>query len=98
MRKSKNISASLTLNSIAFSCTRAFPPFQCSFCMNMCNKKANKLNKWFNCMTTPVCYLYPHYPFPQTLSMSLSSSQNPIVSLINIAIKINILRKYYSKN
>ena len=46
----------------------------------------------------PVCYLLPHYPFAQTLSITSTWSQNPIVSLRNSAIKVNNLRKYYSAN
>lgn len=77
------------------------------FCMGMGNKKekekkrkkkTNKGNKWFDCMTAPVCYHHPCYLLPQTLSIMLSWSQNPIVRLINSVIKVNNLRKYYSAN
>lgn len=48
-------------------------------------------------MTAPVCYLHPHHSLSQTLPITLSWSQNPIVRLVNSAIKVNNLKKYCYK-
>lgn len=49
-------------------------------------------------MTAPVCYLHPHHLLSQTLPITLPWSQNPIVRLVNRAIKVNNQRKYYIAN
>lgn len=80
----------------------AFAP-ELSLCFNVAFVWARAIKKLINLINGSIawlhlCYLHPHYPFPQTLSITWSWSQNPIVSLINSAIKVNNLRKYYSAN